>query len=157
MSSPNHEQAKLKALFAVDPLRPLDQLDPAGVLFGPARVSLLVLLVCEVPDESLSQFRKHLMPPHQLRRQVAAREVELQQHMLEITQKLQAMGYEVDSCVERGKQTGQVIIDVADREDVDLVMLQRRRQTAWQRVLLGSVADYVTRHTRRPLLVLPYR
>lgn len=156
MPLPDTGQSKLKALYAVDPLRPLDQLDPAGKFIGPDRLSLLVLLVCEVPDESLALFRKQLMPPRQLRRQVAAREVELQQHMLEITKKLESMGYEVDSRVERGKQTGLVITEVADRENVDLVILQRRRQKTWQRVLVGSVADYVTRHTKRPLLIMPY-
>jgi nucleotide-binding universal stress UspA family protein len=157
MTVPDTEQRKLKALYAVDPLRPLDELDPAGKFIGPDNLSLLVLLVCEVPEESLALFRKQLMPTSQLRRQVASREVELQEHMLEITQKLESMGYEVDSRVERGKQTGLVITEVADRENADLVILQRRRQKTWQRVLVGSVADYVTRHTKRPLLIMPYR
>lgn len=155
MPLPAADHRKLKAIYAVDPLRPLGELDPAGGLIDRGRLSLLVLLVCEVPDESLSLFRKQLMPPSQLRRQVAAREVELQQHMAEITHNLESMGYEVDSRVERGKRTGLVITEVAEREDADLIILQRRRQKTWQRVLVGSVADHVTRHAGRPLLIMP--
>ena len=155
----NPEQDKRKALYAVDPLVPLDQLDPATDLIDPDTLSLLVLLVlmvCEVPVESLALFRKRLVPPSQLRQQVAAREVELQRHMLDITRKLESMGYEVDSRVARGSKTGQVITEVADREAVNLVILQRRRQKNWQRLLVGSVADYVARHIRQPLLIMPY-
>lgn len=155
----NPEQDKRKALYAVDPLVPLDQLDPATDLIDPDTLSLLVLLVlmvCEVPEESLALFRKRLVPPSQLRQQVAAREVELQRHMLDITRKLESMGYEVDSRVARGSKTGQVITEVADREAVNLVILQRRRQKNWQRLLVGSVADYVARHIRQPLLIMPY-
>jgi nucleotide-binding universal stress UspA family protein len=155
MPVPNADNRKLKAIYAVDPLRPLGELDPAGGLIDREDLSLLVLLVCEVPDESLSLFRKQLLPPAQLRRQVAAREVELHQHMADITHKLESMGYEVDSRVERGKKTGLVITEVAEREDADLIILQRRRQRTWQLVLVGSVADHVTRHARRPLLIMP--
>ncbi|MFE8072530.1 universal stress protein [Marinobacteraceae bacterium S3BR75-40.1] len=146
---------KLKALYACDPFRPLDQLDPGGHLIDPGNVTLLVAMVCEVPEESLAWFRKRLMPPKQLRRQVAAREVELQRQMYDITQKLESLGYEVDSRVERGKSTGQVIADVAEEEAVDLIIVDRRRQTPWQRFLLGSVADYVSRHATQPLLIMP--
>ena len=156
MPSVTRQQSRFKALYAVDPLQPLDQLDPAGTLIDPEKISLLVLLVCEVPQESLALFRKHLMPPDQLLRQVAAREVELKHHLSEIVGRLEMMGYEVDGCVERGKRTGLVITSVAERENVDLIILQRRRQKTWQRVLLGSVADHVTRHTKRPLLIMPY-
>ncbi|MDI9244678.1 universal stress protein [Marinobacter sp. CHS3-4] len=156
MTSTDPQDQKLKALFAVDPLRPIEQLDPAGKLVSPDRFSLLVLLVCEVPEESLILFRKQLVPPKQLGRQVAAREVELKRHLAEITQKLESMGYEVEGRVERGKQTGVVITEVADQDDVDLIILQRRRQKPWQRVLVGSVADYLTRHTTRPLVIMPY-
>ena len=156
MPSVTHQQPRPKALYAVDPLRSLDQLDPAGALIDPETVSLLVLLVCEVPEESLALFRKHLMPPNQLVRQVASQEVELKHRLSEIVGRLEMMGYEVNGCVERGKRTGLVITSVAERENVDLIILQRRRQKTWQRVLLGSVADHVIRHTKRPLLILPY-
>jgi hypothetical protein len=59
----NPEQDKRKALYAVDPLVPLDQLDPATDLIDPDTLSLLVLMVCEVPEESLALFRKRLVPP----------------------------------------------------------------------------------------------
>lgn len=155
MSVPATQGRKLKALYAVDPFRPLDELDPACHLLDPENLSLLVLMVCEVPEESLELFRKRLMPPGQLRRQVAAREVELQEQMAEVTHKLESMGYEVDSKVQRGKKTGLVITEVAEKEDVDLIILERRRQKTWQRILVGSVADYVTRHTKRPLVIMP--
>ena len=152
--SPNQ---KIRALYACDPMTPLADLDPGDHFIDPDTVSLLVLMVCEVPDESLSWFRKRMMPPAQLRRQVAAREVELQEKMYQVTGKLAAMGYEVDSQVKRGKRTGQVISDVASEENVDLIIIERRRQRPLERFLLGSVADYVARHANQPLLIMPPR
>ena len=41
------------------------------------------------------------------------------------------MGYEIDGGVKRGKRIGLVITSVAERENVDLIILQRRRQKIW--------------------------
>ncbi|SDW13359.1 universal stress protein [Marinobacter mobilis] len=146
---------KLKVLYACDPFRDLTSLNPGGGLFGPETASLLVVMVCEVPQESLSWFRKNLLPPHQLRTQVVAREEELQERMYDVVKHLESLGYEVDSKVLRGRLIGECIVDVAQQEAVDLILVERRRQSPWQRLLLGSVTDYLNRHADQPLLITP--
>ncbi|MQX52542.1 universal stress protein [Alcanivorax sediminis] len=39
----------------------------------------------------------------------------------------------------------------------DIPIIERRRQSSLERLLLGSVADYVTRHANQPLLIMPPR
>lgn len=146
---------KLLALFACDPLIDVNAIDLDGQLLSPERVKLLVVMACEVPEESLAWFRKNLMPPAQLRRQVAAREVELQEQMFQVAKRLEQMGYELDTRVERGRHTGEIIIKVADEAEVDLIVVKRRRQPTWERLLVGSVGDYLARKASKPVLTLP--
>ncbi len=48
-----------------------------------------------------------------------------------------------------------VILDDADELDVDMIVMAKRRHSAIQRMLLGSVSNVVTRESTRPLLLLP--
>ncbi|BES70072.1 hypothetical protein RE428_10900 [Marinobacter nanhaiticus D15-8W] len=145
---------KLKVLYACDPYRDLEDLDPGGRLISPENARLLVVMACELPEESLSWFRKRLMPPLQLRRQVAAQEVELQERMFEVVKRLESLGYEVDSRVQRGRKIGEVLVAMADEHQVDLILVERRRQTAWQRLLVGSVIDYLNRYANQSMLIM---
>jgi len=155
MTADSSESEKQLVLYACDPLVEPATLDLDGPLLTPDRVRLLVVIACEVPQESLAWFRKRLMPPAQLRRQVAAREVELQERMFAVYKHLEHLGYEVDTRIERGKHTGDIILGIADEADVDLIVMKRRDQAPWERLLIGSVADYVAKRARHPLLILP--
>jgi len=146
---------KLLVLLACDPLIDVNRIEMNSDLLSPLDVKLLVVMACEVPEESLAWFRKNLMPPAQLRRQVAAREFELQEHMFKVSKRLEQMGYELDTRVERGRHTGEIIVKVAEDAKVDLIVVNRRAQSTWQRLLIGSVGDYLARHATRPLLTIP--
>lgn len=56
--------------------------------------------------------------------------------------------------VESGN-TADVIVRVAHEADVDLIVMASHARSGLKRVLLGSVAEEVLRHARRPLLVIP--
>lgn len=47
------------------------------------------------------------------------------------------------------------ILEAAEADDVDLVMLGRRGLGGIRRALLGSVSRYVADHSRRPVLIVP--
>jgi nucleotide-binding universal stress UspA family protein len=47
------------------------------------------------------------------------------------------------------------IVDTAEQEHVDLIMIATRGQTGWRRRITGSVAEKVVRLSPSPVLVLP--
>jgi nucleotide-binding universal stress UspA family protein len=51
-------------------------------------------------------------------------------------------------------QTPRVILDVARREDVDLIVIATHGLSGWTRLLLGSVAHKVVHLSRCPVLVV---
>lgn len=146
---------RLLVLYACDPLTDPQSLTLDQKFLAPESHRLLILMACEIPEESLVWFRKSLMPSAQLRRQVASREVELQEHILAVSKQFEHFGYEVDTKIQRGKHTGDIILEVSQEKKIDLIVLQRRRQRPWQRLLVGSVVDYVSKRASIPILILP--
>jgi nucleotide-binding universal stress UspA family protein len=47
------------------------------------------------------------------------------------------------------------IVDTAEQEHVDLIMIATRGLTGWRRRITGSVAEKVVRLSASPVLVLP--
>jgi nucleotide-binding universal stress UspA family protein len=66
---------------------------------------------------------------------------------------LAAKGIRVDSCVETGAIV-RTIIEVSERESVDLIALASHGRTAMFQVFYGSVASGVLAEVDRPLLVV---
>ena len=56
---------------------------------------------------------------------------------------------------EMNKTPGQGIIQVAEDEKADMIVMGTRGLDVLRRTLLGSVSDYVVRHSRVPVLVCP--
>jgi nucleotide-binding universal stress UspA family protein len=52
---------------------------------------------------------------------------------------------------------GEVICWLAENRDCDLIVMGSHGKRALTRLLLGSVAEFVLRHARCPVLVLPHR
>jgi nucleotide-binding universal stress UspA family protein len=149
---------KYHGLLPCDPYADLHRMPlEDGGLIRPDRVRFTLLMVMEIPEESLVWFRKQMMTPAQLRQQVAAREEELQRRIYTASKQLQSRGYEVDTRIRRGKRIGEEAVAEAEENHYDFVLIQRRKQKPWQRPLVGSVADYVARRVGRPLLILPPR
>ena len=64
-----------------------------------------------------------------------------------IAQELRGSGFKVDTAVEVG-DIRQKIIDSAEDWDADLVVVGSRGRSGIQRLLLGSVAEFVARHAK---------
>jgi len=63
------------------------------------------------------------------------------------------MGIQVESTVIPGS-AGMAIIDTAEEEKVDLVVMSSHGETGFKRLALGSVGQYVSRHSPVPVLIL---
>ena len=64
---------------------------------------------------------------------------------------LEAAGIRTCGRLERGNP-GPTIVEVAEREAYDLVVMGTHARTGLSRVVLGSVAEYVVRHAPCPVL-----
>jgi len=56
-----------------------------------------------------------------------------------------------------GSRPATAILDIAEREHVDLIMLATHGRGGIDRLMLGSVADRVVHHARCPVLLVPAR
>ena len=60
-------------------------------------------------------------------------------------------------CSEQDKNPGQAIIRLAEAEHVDMIVMGTRGLDALRRTLLGSVSDYVVRHSSVPVIICPLK
>lgn len=85
---------------------------------------------------------------------VPERRAEAEQSAREIATTLRTEGVEaVESRVVEG-DAGRVIVEIAATEDIDLIVMASHGRSAILRVALGSVADYVVRHSPCPILLV---
>ena len=56
-----------------------------------------------------------------------------------------------------GQNAGHTIVQVSQDEEIDLIMLATHGRGGFDRLMLGSVADLVVRHTTCPILLVPAR
>ncbi len=70
-----------------------------------------------------------------------------------IEEKGKAAGVEVESVILEGNP-GDRIVEFADKNDIDLIVLGTQGKSGVQRFLLGSVAENVVRHSKQAVLVV---
>ena len=64
-----------------------------------------------------------------------------------------AANIEVESVILEGSPADQ-IVDFAEKNDIDLIVMGTQGKSAIQRFLIGSVAENVVRHSKRSVLVV---
>jgi nucleotide-binding universal stress UspA family protein len=64
-----------------------------------------------------------------------------------------AENVEVESVILEGSPAEE-IIDFAEKNDIDLIVIGTHGMSGFQRFLLGSVAENVIRHSKKPVLVV---
>lgn len=80
---------------------------------------------------------------------------EAQRFVDEDVEALSAAGVNVTGRVECCEQPFEKIVDIAEDDAVDLIIMGTHGRTGLSRVVIGSVADRVVRHTRVPVLLVP--
>ena len=71
-----------------------------------------------------------------------------------LTQSLREKGINADYATLQGSQIGQTIVDYANENKVDLIAIATHGRSGLKRLVFGSVAEFVLRETRLPILVI---
>ncbi len=123
-------------------------------LLKPDRVTLLSVADTSVAEDSgAGGMEGNLLTPEESEE---ARSIILKEgdHDLADTQvALGLEGQDVTTELVEGA-SGQMIIHVADEVDADVIVVGSHGHGFLSRVLIGSVSEYVVRHTKRPVLVV---
>lgn len=112
---------------------------------------VLLLAVPEVPEPAL--YGAMAGAVDELREQA---EANAQRYLERVAAQLLAEGMPVQPLIE-GSRPATTILDVAEREHVELIMLATHGRGGMERLMLGSVADRVVHHSRCPILLVPAR
>jgi nucleotide-binding universal stress UspA family protein len=123
-------------------------------LLKPGRITLLTVADTSVADDSgAGGMEGNLLTPEESEQ---ARTDILNEGQDELIDTRAAMGI-TDEAVETRLvegASGQMIINVADEVDADVIVVGSHGHGFLSRVLIGSVSEYVVRHTKRPVLVV---
>ncbi|MCB0952876.1 MAG: universal stress protein [Microthrixaceae bacterium] len=145
----------MHALIATDGSEvSIDAAKKGVALLNPTKVTLLTVADTSIAEDSgAGGFEGNLLSPAESER---ARQVILEEGTNELTDTAGAVGLDpaiVDRRVVEGA-SGQMIIHVADEVDADVIVVGSHGHGFLSRVLIGSVSEYVVRHTQRPVLVV---
>lgn len=145
----------MHALIATDGSEvSLDAARKGVELLDPTKVTLLTVADTQVAvDSGAGGFEGNLLSPAESE---AAREAILAEGREEIGATLEVIGVDpgiVDHRLVEGS-AGQMITHVADEVGADVVVVGSHGRGFLQRVVLGSVSEYVVRHSRVPVLVV---
>lgn len=145
----------MHALIATDGSEvSVDAATQGVALLSPTRVTLLTVADTSIAEDSgAGGFEGNLLSPAESER---ARQVILEEGSSEVADTARALGLDpsiVDRKVVEGA-SGQMIIHVADEVDADVIVVGSHGHGFLSRVLIGSVSEYVVRHSKRPVLVV---
>lgn len=145
------QQPKLRrVLVALDGSSFAEQVLPwARLVAQISGAELLLLSVPEIPEPSLYGALGDAV--EELREQADAN---ARRYLERTAGLLRAEGLPVAALVE-GSRPAVAILDVAEREGVDLIMLATHGRGGMERLFLGSVADRVVHHSRQPVMLVP--
>lgn len=141
-----------KVLVTLDGSGFAEQVLPwAQVVSQVSQAEILLLAVPEVPDPALYGAMGDAID--ELRGQA---ESNARRYLERTAGALRDQGMAVRPLVE-GSRPATTILDVAEREGVDMIMLATHGRGGMERLFLGSVADRVVHHSRCPVLLIPTR
>jgi nucleotide-binding universal stress UspA family protein len=143
------------ALIATDGSQVSIEAAAKGIqLLRPDSITLLTVADTSIADDSgAGGFESNLLTPTEAEE---ARQAILAEGTDELDGTIAALGVDpaiVEHRVVEGA-SGQMIVHIADELDVDVIVMGSHGHGFLSRVLIGSVSEYVVRHTTRPVLVL---
>jgi len=85
---------------------------------------------------------------------IEAAKSEAERHFAAVTADLTGKGIKVGSSIEVGDDVSSTILEVAEREKADLVVISTHGLTGWHPLVLGSIAEKVMKLVHCPVLLL---
>ncbi len=133
----------MKILMAIDGAKSsADVLRALVMQFQPANTEVLVLHVVQpLTVAALPQMSPGYAP------ELESQEGEAHELVGRVAKELQSAGFKVETAVELGDVREQ-IIDCAEANHSDLIMLGAHGRSGIQRFLMGNVAEFVARHAK---------
>jgi nucleotide-binding universal stress UspA family protein len=86
--------------------------------------------------------------------QMQLAEEEAKTYLQKTAEALKAKGLQVDAVVLRGTPAGEIIVDYASKNSIDLIAIATHGHSGLGRIVFGSVADYVLRRSNLPIMVI---
>jgi nucleotide-binding universal stress UspA family protein len=138
-----------KVLIAVDNSEHSKKAVRAGIQLA-KKLDAQIAMVCGV--EYIPSTADNMVVPLEI----------LQMQKEEATKSLEEMSqlYDGNHRLEKFIQEGSVkdeILAVADKWNADIIVIGTHGRTGLSHLLLGSVAEYVVRHSKVPVLVIPIK
>jgi nucleotide-binding universal stress UspA family protein len=125
--------------------------EPEAIVGHPPRPVLSSAWVTPLPESPRDiELSRHPIYADQRRDNVRSQILDEMRGDLET---LQAAGYEASGQVRFG-DPAQEIVDCADEEEMDLIVMATHGRSGVSRLVLGSVAERVLRHTPVPVVML---
>jgi nucleotide-binding universal stress UspA family protein len=121
----------------------------AGRQLGPGREAIVVTV--------WQPFNVGFVAPHELKMDAAAADevrAAAAETAAEGASLAQTAGFKAESMAREAAPTWKGIVEVADEHDSSLVVLGSHGRSGLAEVLIGSVAQAVGAHSRRPVLVV---
>jgi nucleotide-binding universal stress UspA family protein len=85
---------------------------------------------------------------------IEAAKSEAERHFAAVTADLTGKGIKVGSSIEVGDDVSSTILEVAEREKADLVVISTHGLTGWHPLVFGSIAEKVMKLVHCPVLLL---
>ncbi len=123
----------------------------AKLLAGNINGEIILLMVPEVPEPAMFGAMQDAVI--ELRREA---ETDAWRYLKGIANQLDQEGVSVRPVV-TGSRPARTIVEVAEQENADLVMLATHGRGGLDRLFVGSVADRVVHHTTCPVFLVPVR
>jgi nucleotide-binding universal stress UspA family protein len=114
-----------------------------------SNAEMILLAVPEVPEPALYGAMREAVEELRERAEANSR-----RYIQGVAKQLQEMGVNARPTVS-GSRPATAILEVAEREDVDLIMLATHGRGGMERLVLGSVADRVVHHALCPVFLVP--
>jgi nucleotide-binding universal stress UspA family protein len=137
----------------------------AAALARAHQASVVVLEVIETPDEVYRRASAAgwvpsgtgFLTPENVDSLVSAERSAARHHTESIQAALERAGVDAVECMVTAGSPGAEIVRVADEAQCDTILIATHGRTGLARLLLGSVADYVARHARTAVILVPTR
>ena len=106
---------------------------------------------CKVPEVILLRVRE---PMAKHVRDALVADLEAEEYLSTVTEYLKAEGVDASTAVAAGDPADE-ILNYAHNNEIDLIIMSTHGKSGVSRLVFGSVADKVIRHSRVPVLLGP--